>query len=375
MRRAKELNRRLLILDTHVDTPYHSLEHDGWRLDERHDDGHVDLPRLLEGGLDVPFMVIYTPSELEPPETALHALRVADLVHGWAASHPERLVLARSPAEVIAAKDAGKVAMVLCMENGSPVLPGRLDLLRTYHRLGVRYLSLAHWRSNFLCDSATDEPIHGGVSDFGKRVIAESNRLGIMLDVSHVSDDAVRDYLSHSRAPIIASHSNARARCDHPRNLPDDLLAEIARRGGVIQLNLAAQYVSDRYRELDEEHRSRRKLREEEIADRFEGDEERARAEIEKLRKAAPEIPPPPLEEWFAHVDHVVELVGVEHVGLGSDFDGVRVLPEGIADVRSLAVLTRGFLERGWSEGDLAKFYGGNLLRVWREVEDLAAAR
>ena len=369
---ARELHQRLLIVDTHVDTPTLSLEHPGWRIDERHDFGHVDLPRMEEAGLDVPFMVVYTPSRLEPQEAMLHALRLCDVIHAWAEAHPDRLTIARSPSEVVAAKRLGKIAMVLCMENGSPIMPGRLDLLRTYHRLGVRYLSLTHWRTNKLCDSATDEPVHDGVSAFGRRAIEESNRLGIMLDVSHLSDEGVRDHLRYSRAPIIASHSNARARCDHPRNLPDDLLRAIASSGGVIQLNLAAQYLSDDYRRKDEARRAARRAPEELIEREHAGNSDKIREEKSQLRARQPAIDPPPLEVWFSHLDHIVALTGVDHVGLGSDFDGVLVTPRGIADVTSLELLTRGLLRRGWSEENLAKLYGGNLLRVWRKVEALA---
>ncbi|MCZ6793459.1 MAG: dipeptidase [Planctomycetota bacterium] len=371
-RKARALNRRLLVLDTHVDTPTLALQRPGWRIDERHDFGHVDLPRMREAGLDAPFMVVYTPSELEPREAALHALRLCDLIHGWADDHPE-LTVARTPSEVIAAKKRGEIAMVLCMENGSPIVPGRLDLLRTYHRLGVRYLSLTHWRTNALCDSATDEPAHDGVSKFGLEVIQECNRLGVMLDVSHISDAAVRDHLRHSRAPMIASHSNARARCDHSRNLPDPLLREIASRGGVIQLNFAAQYLSDDYRRKDDARRAARKPREDEIEEQFAGDAARIREEKRKLRASQKPIEPPPFETWFAHLDHVVAVTGVDHVGLGSDFDGVGATPRGIADVTSLERVTRELLDRGWSEENIAKLYGGNLLRVWRAVEERAA--
>ena len=257
--RARELNQEILILDTHVDTPHHSLEEGPeWSLADRQDHGHNDLPRMRASGLDAPFMVVYTPYELAPEPAMLHATQLIDRIHSWAESWPEELVIAKSPSEVRAAKAAGKIAMVLCMENGSPVMPGRLDLLRNYARMGVSYIGLAHWHTNHLCDAATDDPEHGGVSPFGEEVIAECNRLGVMLDVSHVSDDAVRDYLRLSKAPIIASHSNARALCGHVRNLPDDLLVAIAEAGGVIQLNLAAGYVSEAYRLESEKRRPAR---------------------------------------------------------------------------------------------------------------------
>lgn len=367
--RARALHREILVVDTHVDTPTYALEHPDWKLGERGVDNHVDLPRLVEAGVDAPFMVVYTPGELEPREAMLHVLRLFDLVHGWVQEHGDRLVLARSPVEVLSARESGRIAIVPCMENGSAILPGRLDLLRTYHRLGARYLSLAHFRTNHLCDSATDEPVHDGVSAFGRRVLEECNRLGIMLDVSHISDDAVRDHLRYSRAPIIASHSNARAVCNHPRNLPDDLLREIASRGGVIQLNFAAQYVSADYLKRHAAWRSELGPLEERLREEHAGNPGRVRAAIEELRRGRPRPARPPLEDWFEQLDHVVRTVGEDAVGLGSDFDGIGAAPEGVDDVGSLLAVTRGLLARGWDEERLRKFYGGNLLRCWRQVE------
>ena len=372
--RSRELNQTLLIVDTHVDTPHHSLEQgEEWSLaNSQVGRGHNDLPRMQKSGLDAPFMVVYTPYELEPEPAMQHALGLIDRIHSWAETWPNHLTIARSPAEVRAAKAGGRIGMVLCMENGSPILPGRLDLLRLYARSGVSYLGLAHWHTNHLCDAATDEPEHGGVSPFGEEVIAECNRLGTMLDVSHVSDDAVRDYLRLSKAPIIASHSNARAVCGHVRNLPDDLLRAIAQAGGVIQLNLAAGYVSEGYRLKAEELRPARTKFYEELKIKHGEDREAIDQAMAEYRQREPKIPLPPLDEWFEHVDYMVELVGKDHLGLGSDFDGVSALPKEITGVEHLHRLTVGFLERGWSEEDLAKFYGGNILRTWEQVRRVA---
>jgi len=367
--RALKLQRQLLLVDTHVDTPTHALEFPDWDFFARQSDTHVDLVRLRESGVDAPFMVVYSPSRLKPDDALVHALAMCDVIHGWAESRPSMLTIARTPAEVRAARADGKIGMVVCMENGSPILPGRLELLRDFYRLGIRYIGLCHFKTNHLCDSATDDPVHDGVSAFGRRVVEESNRLGIILDVSHISDDSVRDLLRYSKAPIVASHSNARARCDHARNLPDDLIHGIAASGGVIQLNFAAQYLSPAY--LDEHTARKKRLRPsiEAIEHEFADDPARVRKEVRKLRKQEPEIPRPGLEYWFRHLDHIVELVGVDHVGLGSDLDGVGAMPRGIDDVTSLTVLTRGLLERGWSEENIAKFYGGNFMRCWEMVE------
>ena len=293
--RARKLNQELLILDTHIDTPSKALKFPDWVLHETSDKTLVDLPRMRIAGMNAPFMVVYTSPSLKGHDALTHALALSDVISGWVEDYPRDLSLARRTADVLAAKREGKISVVMCMENSSPVLEGRLDLVRTFYRLGVRYMSLCHFQNNHLCDSSTDEPLHGGVSKFGEQVIAEANRLGIMLDVSHISDDAVRDHLRLSKAPIIASHSNVRKLCDHPRNLTDDLIRGIAKGGGVIQLNFAAQYVSADYLVKYNERKAILAPREKEIDERLTGQEEKAKAEKEKLSASIPRPPPPPV--------------------------------------------------------------------------------
>lgn len=370
--RSRSLNQRLLVLDTHLDTPSRALNLPGWSLDKTSDGTLVDLPRMRAAGVDAPFMVVYTSPSLKGEDALTHALALSDVISGWVEEYPRDLSLARDVSDVTAAKKAGKISVVMCMENSSPILDGRLDLVRTFYRLGIRYMSLCHFKNNHLCDSSTDEPLHGGVSKFGEEVIAEANRLGIMLDVSHISDDAVRDHLRLSKAPIIASHSNVRKLCDHPRNLSDDLIRGIARGGGVIQLNFAAQYVSADYLVKYNERKALIAVKEKLIDERLSGQEEKAKAEKEKLSESIPRPPPPPLEDWFEHVDYIARLVGKEYVGLGSDFDGIGAWPVELKDITSIDIVTEGLLKRGWSEKELAGFYSGNLLRVWRKVEEVA---
>ena len=370
--RARELNRKLLVLDTHLDTPSRALKLPDWSIDEKSEETLVDLPRMRAAGMNAPFMVVYTSPSLKGHDALTHALALSDVISGWVEDHPRDLSLARSVADVLDAKRAGRISVVMCMENSSPVLEGRLDLVRTFYRLGVRYMSLCHFQNNHLADSSTDEPLHGGVSKFGEQVIAEANSLGIMLDVSHISDDAVRDHLRLSKAPIIASHSNVRKLCDHPRNLSDELILGIAKGGGVIQLNFAAQYVSADYLVKYNERKALIALKEKEIDERLAGQEEKAAAEKEKLSESVPRPPPPPLEDWFEHVDYIARLVGKEYVGLGSDFDGIGAWPGELKDITSIDLVTAGLLKRGWSEKELAGFYSGNLLRVWKKVEEVS---
>ena len=369
---ARQLNQELLILDTHLDTPSKALKNPEWALHQTGDQTLVDLPRMRMAGVNAPFMVVYTSPSLKGHDALTHALSLSDVISGWVEDYPRDLSLARRTDDVLAAKKARKISVVMCMENSSPILEGRLDLVRTFYRLGVRYMSLCHFKNNHLCDSSTDDSLHGGVSKFGEQVIAEANRLGIMLDVSHISDDAVRDHLRLSKTPIIASHSNARKLCDHPRNLTDDLIRGIAKGGGVIQLNFAAQYVSADYLEKYNERKALLAPREKEIDERLAGQKEKAEAEKEKLSKSVPRPPPPPLEDWFEHVDYIANLVGKEYVGLGSDFDGIGAWPRELKDITSIDLVTLGLLKRGWSKKEIAGFYSGNLLRVWKKVEEVA---
>ena len=369
---ARRLNQQLLILDTHLDTPSRALNLPDWVLNEKNEETLVDLPRMRQAGVNAPFMVVYTSPSLKGQDALTHALALSDVISGWVEDNPRDLSLARTTGEVLAAKKTGKISVVICMENSSPVLEGRLDLVRTFYRLGVRYMSLCHFKNNHLSDSSTDEPLHGGVSKFGEQVIAEANRLGIMLDVSHISDDAVRDHLRLSKAPIIASHSNVRKLCDHPRNLTDELIQGIAKGGGVIQLNFAAQYVSADYLVKYNKRKELIALKEKEIDERLAGQEEKAKAEKEKLSESIPRPPAPALEDWFEHVDYVARLVGKEYVGFGSDFDGIGAWPAELKDITSIDLVTEGLLKRGWSREELAGFYSGNLLRVWRKVEEVA---
>lgn len=369
--KALTLHREILTLDTHADTPLVFLKQP-FDLAERQAAGHVDLPRLRAGMLRAQFFAAYTPPRFRMGEGALNfGMRMLDAIHQMIERHPADLELARHSSDFSRIAGQGKIAIAIGMENGEPI-ERNLANLRNFHRLGVRYLTLTHWFNNHLGDSSTDEaPLWHGLSDFGREVVRECNRLGIMIDVSHVHDEVVKECLELSTAPLVATHSNARALCDHPRNLSDELLRQIAEAGGVIQVNFCNDFLSqphcDNSRAYEAEDRRLRHLLhdEAEIAER-----------MQAWRAAWPPPPRPPLSVVGDHIAHIVRITGsVEHVGIGSDFDGVKSTPQGLDDVSAMPKLTCHLLERGFSEDDLRKIWGENLLRVMAAAERTAGVR
>lgn len=370
--RAARLAQEILIVDTHVDLPYRL--HDAWEdVSVRTEGGHFDAVRAREGGLDAPFMSIYVPADLgEGREAFDHAEAMIDLVERLATANPEIFRVATSPAEVRAAFEDGVIALSMGMENGAAIGED-LGNLAHFHDRGIRYVTLTHSANNQISDSsyATDER-WGGLSPFGREVVAEMNRLGMLVDVSHLSDEAVAQAVDLSTAPVIASHSSARHFTPgFERNLSDELIRAIAEKGGVIQVNFGSAFVTEEAnRVLTEGWQAVQAWAEEHGVDR--GSPE-AREYAEQWREENA-YTPVTLEDVADHVDHVVELVGVDHVGLGSDFDGVSDLPEGLEDASTYPALLAELLRRGYSEEDLVKIAGENPMRVWEEAERLAAS-
>lgn len=370
IKRARDLARQVIMIDTHIDVPYRLWRH-GADIDisMETEGGDFDYPRALAGGLDGCFMSIYTPAELEAAGTSRElADSLIDMVEGFAIRWPNKFSLATSPAEVRALKKSGRFALMLGMENGSPI-EHDLANLRHFQARGVRYITLTHSKDNHICDSSYDTAhTWKGLSEFGRTVVREMNRLGIMVDVSHISDDAFYQVMELSAAPVVASHSS----CRHftpgfERNMSDDMIKLLAKKGGVIQINYGSTFISDECRR------------------RYDTGKERADAWARENGYAADA---PEVKEWrdryfeehpvgFAdvtdvadHIDHVVDLVGVDYVGLGSDFDGVGdSLPTGLKDVSQLPNLLRVLIDRGYSDADIEKICSGNLLRVWSDVE------
>jgi membrane dipeptidase len=326
----------------------------------------TDLPRVRTGGLGAQFWSVFVPCSLPGGAAVTATLEQIDFVHAMVARYPHNLALATTAAEVEAAVAGGRVASLMGMEGGHSI-DESLATLRMMHRLGVRYMTLTHNENVSWADSATDEPVLGGLSDFGREVVAEMNRIGMFVDLSHVSADVMRDALAVTRAPVIFSHSGARAVCDINRNVPDDVLSSLTGNGGVCMVAFVSIFVAQHWADWYEET-----LQRVEAA----GGDRRRFADIDPvLEQRFAEDPPAPctVQHLADQVDHVREVAGVDHVGLGGDYDGASVFPEGMGDVAGYPLLFDELRSRGWSEPDLAKLGHGNVLRAMRAMEDARA--
>ena len=370
--RAAKLHREAIVVDTHIDTPQRFLDED-FDLTPRDPKGHIDLPRMKEGGLDAGFMSIYVDMRRHQGlEATRRALQLIDSVNQQVARHPDQLVLATSAADVRRAHKQKKIALLMGMEGGTPIADD-LRLLRLFYQLGVRYMTLTHGLANNWADSSTDEPKHNGLTDFGKEVVREMNRLGMLVDISHVSDKAFYDALEISQAPMIASHSSCRALCKHPRNMTDEMIKALAAKGGVIQINYHIGFLDQTYADAYEKIAPELRARMRALAEQYKDDDHALSEAREALFKDyQAQLPKVSWERVVEHVDHAVRLVGADHVGLGSDFDGAT-MPEGLNDVSYLPRLTQALLDRGYREKDIKKILGGNTLRVLEEAERVAA--
>jgi membrane dipeptidase len=370
--RAARIHREALVLDTHADTTPRFQDPD-YDFAARHPrgEGSVDLPRAREGGLDVQFWSIYVGKVEGDGRAAREALERIDAVYELERRHPDQIAIATDVAGIRRGVARGKLVSLLGVEGGH-MIEGRLALLRDFYRLGVRYMTLTHSFHLPWADSAgTGEPLPpgiGGLDAFGESVVREMNRLGMMVDVSHVSDETFRDALAVSEAPVIASHSSCRAVFGHPRNLDDEMLRALAANRGVVMINYYPGYTdpdaAPRIRAWLAKHGAElARLRETHKGDL------RAMARAMRAIAAADPVPKGSLARLLDHFDHALRVAGEDHVGLGSDFDGVPSMPEELDEVSELPNLTRGLLERGWSEAVVRKVLGENLLRVMAEVE------
>lgn len=372
LQRARALTRDALLVDTHIDVPYRLQEH--WEDVTRATiKGDFDFPRARAGGLDVVFMSIYTPAMLESVGGATQlAHQLIDGVEALAARAPDRFALVQSTADVERLSGSNRILLALGMENGSPI-DGDLETLRQFHDRGVRYITLAHSLSNHVSDSSYDlNRTWKGLSPFGTEVVARMNALGMMVDVSHLSDDATRDVLAHSRAPVIASHSSVRKFTPGwERNLSDELIKAIAAGGGVIQINFGSTFVTPAaYAWSEARNAARSEFLE---AGGFASDGPESERFGQQYAAANP-LPYASIADVAEHFDHIVKLVGADHVGIGSDFDGVGdSLPIGLKSVADYPGLVAELMRRGYSDEQLRGILGGNLMRVWRDVERIAA--
>src|SRR4051812_28083341 len=340
--RAARIHKEAIVVDTHIDTTM-MLGREGWDFMVRHepkkgeDSNHVDLPRIKEGGLDAAFFSIYMPGTITGPEAVKRSLVLIDHVRSLAEQHPNEIVLATTAAEVRAAHKAGRFAALMGMEGGH-MIDDNLAVLRDYQRLGVRYLTLSHSVNTNWSDSSGDKPAHNGLTEFGKDVVREMNRLGMMVDISHVSDKTFWDALETSKAPLVASHSSMRAISGHPRNMTDDMVRALGAKGGVVMINYSIGFLSNE------------------------------RYEAGQKNPPPAEMPRVSWEKIVDHIDHAVKLVGATHVGLGSDFDGTAV-PDGMDDVSKLPKITAALLAKGYSEQDVKNILGENILHLMEKVD------
>jgi len=324
----------------------------------------TDLPRLVEGGVGAQFWSVYVPAELDGDAAVAATLEQIDLVHRLVARHPDALEIAVTAADVERIMAAGKVASLIGAEGGHSIA-GSLGVLRALQALGVRYMTLTHNLNTPWADSATDEPAIGGLNDFGRQVVAEMQRIGMLVDLSHVSADTMNDALDAATLPVIFSHSSARAITNHPRNVPDAVLARMPANGGVVMVTFVPQFVSSACREWDlaaAAEAERRGLDYRDIA---------SRQQLDDWTAAHP-MPVATVADVADHVEHVRAVTGVDHVGLGGDFDGTSHLPVGLSDVAGYPALFAELLDRGWSVEDCGKLASGNALRVLHDALDAA---
>ena len=367
--RALQIHFSSIVLDTHDDTTQRLLV-PAFDIGVRHADGHVDIPRMRDGGMNALFLSIWIDGHIKGPEAVLKALDQIDAVRETVRARPKDLALAVTADDVRRAHADGKIAVLMGVEGGH-MIGNDLRTVRTFGALGVRYLTLSHFYNDEWADASTDMPVHNGLTDFGKDVVRELNRQGILVDISHVSDKTFYDALATSRAPLIASHSSVRAISDHPRNMSDAMIKALAAKGGVIQINYERSFLDQAYKTAYDKSGGGVVA----ILDAATKACKDAPACVEREMQAVTRrlmesgaLPHVSWERIIEHIDHVVKLVGADHVGLGSDFDGAD-MPEGMEDCTKLPKITEALLRRGYSEDDIRKILGGNTLRVMAEAE------
>jgi membrane dipeptidase len=369
--RLARLLQRAIILDLHDDTTQMVID-ENYDLATQHDYGQVDFPRLREGHVSGVFLSVWTDALRYTPEESLRrALDQIDAIQRNLARHPREMTLAATADEVLAARKRGRVAILMGVEGGH-MIDSDLAILRTYYGLGVRYMTLTHTEHTPWADTASHPPAHNGLTDFGKQLVREMNRLGMMVDLSHVSDKTFYDAIETSAAPVIASHSSCRAIDDVPRNMTDDMLRALAKNGGVVHINLFEGFLDHgfmkRFDALKDEQAQQDAI--ERQAPKF-GDRSGIGPAVRRINaQRIAKLGRVPLSRLLDHIDHAVMVAGIDHVGLGSDFDGADdQFPEGVEDISKIPNVVRGLMERGYSDESILKILGGNTLRVMRAVE------
>jgi membrane dipeptidase len=372
LERARKLLRSTPLIDGHNDLPWEIRQSKAAPRDVQAYDlrgrtrGHTDLARLEEGGVAAQFWSIYIPGEIRDSGYARVQLEEFDIARRMIAAYPDRLSLALTSADIERNFKQKRISSLLGMEGGHAI-ENSLGALRSYYALGARYMTLTHNVTLDWADAALDKALHGGLTEFGREVVREMNRLGMLVDLSHVSPAAIRDVLDMAEAPVIFSHSSARAIVDYPRNVPDSILARMPKNGGVVMVTFVPAFVSPEVQAWEREEEAAGRQVDAAVADS---------AERRKRRDewvAAHPRPRATLAQVADHIEHVRDVAGVDHVGIGSDFDGIKTVPVGLEDVASFPRLFAELIRRGWSDADLKKLAGQNLLRVFRQAEATAA--
>jgi membrane dipeptidase len=378
--KARAIHDSAIVVDTHADTPQRFLD-EGFDIGSTDptDIGHISLDKAHRGNLGAEFFSIWVDPATNQGHFARHTFDLIDSVYEQAARHPDRMMMAFSVADIERAHIDHKLAALMGIEGGHSI-ENDMHLLRDYYRLGVRYMTLSWSNTNEWADSSGDinDPKvehHNGLTDFGKQVVLEMNRLGMMVDISHVADKTFWDAIATTKAPVIASHSSARALVDAPRNMTDDMLRAVARNGGVVQVNFYSAFVDQNFRNANEAQDKDENAAVQNYLDSLKAQGkpvnyiEKDRIEREWNAK----IPRPPFKSLIDHIDHIAKVAGIDHVGLGSDFDGVSgATPQGMDSAADLPKITQGLLDRGYGAEDIRKILGGNLLRVFRQVETVS---
>jgi membrane dipeptidase len=370
--RFERLLRDVFIADLHVDTPWYIVD-EGYNLAEEHTYYETDIPRLRRGRAGAIFFgVVAQPQDFPPHQWIPRALENIDAVHEEVRRHPRDLEVAYSADDIVRIHKSGKIAILLSLEGGH-MIQDSLAVLRSFQRLGVRYMTLAHFRTNNWADSGTDRAAHNGLSPFGREVVREMNRIGMLADISHVSDKTFFDTLEVSKAPVIASHSNVRAVCDIPRNMSDDMLRALAKNGGVFFVNFNVPYLDKKAYDVFAGYRDQRDRDIADILALHKGNPRRWEMKRDVQRRYRAQLPEVDYKAVLKQIDHAVKIMGAGHVGIGSDYDGVSgMTPKGLEDVSKYPVLMKGMIEMGYSDADIRKIMGENLLRVLRAAEAVA---
>ncbi len=362
--RARRIQASVLGVDGHNDT-VQRIMFENVDIGNRLTDGAIDIPRLQEGGIHVPFFALWVPTYYKGSEAVRRTLDFRDAMQRVLDKYPDRIELATSAHDIERIVGQKKIAAVLTVEGGHQI-DNDLAVLRMYRRMGILSMTLTHFRSNDWADSSTGRPEHNGLTEFGKQVVREMNAIGMIVDISHVSDKSFYDVVQVTTKPVIASHSSCRSFSDVPRNMSDDMLRALAKNGGVVGVNLGAAFLNQKDAEELKQAISHENALEPNLAgaelDQF------AAKEGAESGESHPHLGNATVEDAAECIDHIVKVAGIEHVGIGSDFDGTEIVPRGLEDVSKMPNLTEALLKRGYSEGDIKKIMGGNFLRVVREV-------